>query len=218
MCGRYSLTKLPESEILVSRDGEAMDWEPRYNIAPSNLCPVKSMHHPDVLMLYRWGLVPHWAKDEKIGFRMINARGETLAEKPAFREAFRQRRCVVYADGFFEWKKEGKEKQPFRILANKGKPFAMAGLTEQWRKPDGDIMHSFTIVTTSPNSFMAGIHDRMPVILDNKAVGLWLDHAAPPSSLQSLLIPYDGDRMSKYAVDKAVGNVRNDFLELINPL
>ena len=211
MCGRYTLTKLPESESLVSREGEVLDWTPRYNIAPTNLCPVKSMHEPDVLRLNRWGLIPFWAKDEKIGYRMINARAETLAEKPSFRNAFAKGRCLVYADAFYEWKKEGKGKQPYRIEVEHGEVFVMAGLTEFWKSPDGNEVHSFTIITTSPNSLMENVHDRMPVILDEASAAHWLDLGLSARDAQSLLQPYPADAMSMVAVDKAVGNVRNDY-------
>jgi putative SOS response-associated peptidase YedK len=211
MCGRYSLTKLPDSETLVSRDGDLLEWSPRYNIAPSNLCPVKSMHEQDVLRLYRWGLIPFWAKDEKIGYRMINARAETVDQKPSFRNAFAKGRCLVYADAFYEWKKQGKERQPYRIEVEKGKPFLMAGLTEFWKAPDGTEIHSFTIITTSPNELMEQVHDRMPVILDRESARLWLDQGLSAQDAKSLLTAYPADAMSMVPVEKAVGNVRNDY-------
>ncbi|MEZ4687462.1 MAG: SOS response-associated peptidase [Bacteroidia bacterium] len=211
MCGRYSLTRLPESEVLVSQEGDLLTWSPRYNIAPSNLCPVKSMHEPDMLRLYRWGLVPFWAKDEKIGFKLINARAETLTEKPSFRNAFAKNRCLVYADSFYEWKTEGKEKQPYRIQVDDGKVFMMAGLTEFWKSPEGKPVFSFTIITTSPNELMGKVHDRMPVILDDAAAGYWLDPGLSAGDAQSLLSPFPADAMSMVPVEKAVGNVRNDY-------
>lgn len=215
MCGRYTLTKLPVNETLVNTEGEILEWEPRYNIAPTNLCPVKSMHHPDVAMLYRWGLIPFWANDAKVGYRMINARAETLSEKPAFRNAFVRGRCIVYADGFYEWKKEASAKQPYRIIRKDQKPFMMAGLTESWQAPDGATIFSFTIITTKPNALTVQVHDRMPVILDNTAVTHWLDPEISSTSLKHLLEPFPADAMDIYPVDKAVGNVRNDFAGLI---
>jgi putative SOS response-associated peptidase YedK len=211
MCGRYALTKLPENEILVSQEGDVLDWNPRYNIAPTNLCPVKTMVRPEVLSLYRWGLVPFWAKDEKIGYRMINARAETIDQKPSFRNAFSKSRCLVYADAFYEWKKIEKEKQPFRIQLLDGEPFAMAGLTEYWKSAEGRELHSFTIITTSPNTLMEEVHDRMPVILDEKSAKLWLDPGLSGQGAKSLLNPFPADAMRMVPIEKAVGNVRNDY-------
>ena len=218
MCGRYSLTKLPETEVLVNEDGDVVEWEPRYNIAPTNLCPIKSMHRPDVLQLYRWGLIPFWAKDEKIGYRMINARAETLAEKPSFRNALEKGRCLVFADGFYEWKGKGKEKQPYRIHIKEKEPFMMAGLTERWQAPSGEIIHSFTIITTEPNVLTSEVHDRMPVILDPDSARHWLSLSIRKEDALGLLQTYPADGMDMYQVDRAVGNVRNDFPELIAPL
>lgn len=211
MCGRYTLTKLPESETLVSREGDLLEWTPRYNIAPTSLCPIKTMHEPEILRLHRWGLIPFWAKDEKIGYRMINARAETVDQKPSFRNAFARGRCLVYADAFYEWKKLDKEKQPYRIQVNNGKLFMMAGLTEFWKAPDGRDVHSFTIITTSPNSLMEQVHDRMPVILDGATAKLWLDPALSAQDAKSLLTSYPADDMSMVPVEKAVGNVKNDY-------
>ncbi|RMG61120.1 MAG: SOS response-associated peptidase [Bacteroidetes bacterium] len=217
MCGRYTFTQLPQAEP-VADAGVSPDWlRPRYNVAPTNYCPVFPMDNPRQVHLYRWGLVPHWAKDEKIGYRMINARAESVHEKPAFREALAHGRCVVWADGFYEWKKVGKDKQPYRIILQGGTPFVMAGISARWRSPEGQILHSFAILTTTPNELMAPIHDRMPVILDGAAARRWLAADLRAEALPDLLRPYPAEAMQAYPVSPAVGQVRNDSPALIEP-
>lgn len=180
MCGRFAL-KAPPSE-LITRFGldECADFSPRYNIPPGTDIPVirQSPEGKRVLHLLRWGLVPRWAKDPSIGAKLNNARGETVAEKPSFREAFKRRRCLVPASGFYEWKAEGKIKQPYYISLKSGEPMAMGGLWESWQAPTGDILRTVCIVTTGPNAVMAPIHDRMPVILSAEHWKDWLDAPA----------------------------------------
>ena len=167
----------------------------------------------------RWGLVPSWAKDPKIGNRMINARSETVTEKPSFRTSFKRRRCLIPADGFYEWKREGKAKKPMLITANPGGLFAFAGLWETWKQPDGSWLLTCAIITTSANEFMKSIHDRMPVILPREAEASWLDPEEQDTAMLSeLLLPYDSDRMEGYEVSTLVNSPRNNFPEVIEPV
>jgi putative SOS response-associated peptidase YedK len=161
--------------------------------------------------LLRWGLIPSWAKDPSMGDRMINARAETVAEKPSFRRALQKRRCLVLADGFYEWRKEGKTKTPMYIRLRSHEPFGFAGLWETWKSPEGEAIHSCTVITTTPNSLMESIHNRMPVILSREGESSWLDRAIEtPERLLPLLIPYSANAMEAYAVSSMVNNPRND--------
>lgn len=175
---------------------------------------------PTRLSLMRWGLIPSWAKDTAIGNRMINARAETLAEKPSFRKAFEKRRCIVPADSFFEWRKtNGKTKIPVRFVLKSREPFAFAGLWETWRKPDGQELRSFTIITTAANDLLRPIHDRMPVILRQSDEGKWLDpSAADAAKLTLLLAQYPAEAMESYDVSTLVNSPRNDVPECIAPV
>ena len=190
MCGRYILASdLDDLQVRFGFEAGALSYGPRYNIAPTQEVLVITKAPADIAAdnptnniqrgrraeMMRWGLVPSWAKDISLGSRMINARGETLAEKPAFRAAYRKRRCLIPADGFYEWKREGKRKVPMYVFQKSRRPFAFAGLWESWRSPSGDTIRSCAIVTTSPNSFIEPIHNRMPVILSHEAEALWLD-------------------------------------------
>lgn len=186
----------------------------RFNIAPTQEAPVvrAAEHGGREVAMLRWGLVPSWAKDLAIGNRMINARSETAAEKPSFRSAFRSRRCVVPATGFFEWKGEPGRKQPYAITAGDQPLFAFAGLWERWKPREGDPVETFTILTTDANESVAAVHDRMPVILPAGSVQAWLE--APPAQAQALLVPYAGP-VTVRAVSRLVGNPRNDVPEVL---
>lgn len=222
MCGRFTLTADPNDLR------EAFPWlniprpvEPRYNIAPSQPVAVVANDGKNTLDYFVWGLIPSWAKDPAIGSRMINARSETLIEKPSFRNAFRRRRCLILADGFYEWKaSEGKKsKTPMYIQFKDGKPFALAGLWEIWNAPDASRILSCTIITTQPNSFLKDIHDRMPVILPESAYQTWLDpKELNPASLQPLLQPYPAEMMSAYEVSTLVNSPANEVKECILPV
>lgn len=216
MCGRYLLTSPVDALIDLFGVQERLNLAPNYNAAPTQSLPIVRARDGGgrELVTARWGLVPFWAKDLAIGARAFNARAETLAEKPMFREAFRRRRCLVPADGFYEWRKTGGAKQPFLIRVKGGGAFAFAGLWERWGK-DAETVTSFTIVTTEANAFMAELHDRMPVILDPGDWGRWLD---PQQGGAELLRPCPDDRLERWAVDARVGNVRNNDAELIRPL
>jgi putative SOS response-associated peptidase YedK len=219
MCGRYTLAT--STKVLVERfrlAAEAPVLQPRFNIAPSQAVAVVPNRPECRLELFIWGLIPSWAKDPAIGNRMINARAETLAEKPSFRDALKRRRCLVLADGFFEWRKEGKQKTPIFVRLRSKEPFAFAGLWDRWRPPEGDEVHSCTIVTTDANALLASIHDRMPVILPPADYDAWLDpRPHEPRELQALLRPFPGELMEAYAVSRLVNSPANDRPECIEP-
>ena len=218
MCGRFALKSPPAK--LVERFGldECVDFVPRYNIPPGTDIPVirQSPVGKRVLHLLRWGLVPRWAKDPGIGNKLSNARGESVAEKPSFRDAFRRRRCLIPADGFYEWKTEGKMKQPFFISLKSGEPLVMGGLWESWRRPDGEILRTACIITTGPNDVMEPIHDRMPVILRTEDWQAWLE--APVEDIQPLVCPYESDAMQAWPVDRRVSRTVDDDAGLIEPV
>ncbi|WP_123039983.1 SOS response-associated peptidase [Cohnella candidum] len=215
MCGRYTITiTLEELMMRYFADLPATPFElPRFNVAPTQMVPaVVHDGERNRLGLLKWGLIPPWAEEEKIGSRMINARAETLEEKPAYRNAFRRKRCLIPADGFYEWKSApGGGKRPYRIVLRSGGVFSMAGLYETWTAPDGRKVSSFAVITTEPNPLMAGIHDRMPVILRPEDEPLWLDRQVQdPALLKPLLVPYPAAEMDAYEVDKRVGSPAND--------
>jgi putative SOS response-associated peptidase YedK len=199
---------------------EAATPEPRYNIAPTQT--VATVRAPSGIdkrefAFLRWGLVPSWADDPAIGNRLINARSDTAASKPSFRSAFKHRRCLVLADGFYEWQKLGSKKQPHYFRLRDGKPFAFAGLWERWEKL-GPPVESCTILTTEANDVLRPVHERMPVILDPKDYNLWLDPSPQkPEALQALLRPYPAAEMNGYPVSPLVNNPRNDSPRCIEP-
>ena len=220
MCGRFTLTtKLDDLQARFGFEAGDLETVPRYNVAPTdNVLTVVNRGQVRAQMM-RWGLVPFWAKDIKIGNRMINARAESAVEKSAFREAFQRRRCLVVADGFYEWKKEGKLRTPMRIVLGSHEPFGFAGLWETWKAPDGELVKSCTIVTTVANSLLAPIHDRMPVILSREAEAGWLDtRVTDTAELRELLLPYPSSEMQVFQVSPAVNSVRNDTPDCISPV
>jgi putative SOS response-associated peptidase YedK len=227
MCGRFTQARA-WSELVqlyeIVESPSPSNFAPRYNIAPSSdiavVRPTQEAHKTGgndcELVLIRWGLVPFWAKDANIGAKMINARAESVRIKPAFREAFRRRRCLIVADGFYEWRKEtGRRKQPYYITRDGGGPFAFAGLWEEWAPPGGQRLDTCTIVTTAASEAIAGIHERMPVMLTPEEFGVWL--SAPPDAAESLLRPFSGP-LTVYPVGARVNSVRNDDPECIVPL
>ena len=222
MCGRFTLT-LDPAQLREAFPGLFIpaDIKPRYNIAPSQPVAVIPNTGENKLDFFTWGLIPFWAKDPAIGNRLINARAETLAEKPAFRSSFRRRRCLILSDGFFEWKPDlsGKSKTPYYIQMKSGEPFAFAGLWDLWSHPDGSEIRSCTIITTTPNELMQTIHNRMPAILSPNSYQTWLDvEEQKPENLTSLLTPYPSSAMSAYPVSKVVNAPQNDTPECIKPL
>ena len=223
MCGRFvQKTPLGDIQILFETANPVPNAPAHYNAAPTQDLPVVRYNPRTAarsLDLLRWGLVPWWAKDASIGARCINARTEGIATRPAFRDAFARQRCLVPADGFYEWQKRGSKRVPYAIVPRGGGIFAFAGLWERWRNPaDGSILRSFAIVTGAPNALCRPIHDRMPVILPKPAWAVWLgEEAADPDALLALLAPYPEELMEAYEVGPAVGNVRNDEPSLLEP-
>jgi len=225
MCGRSSLTKT-EKELeerfkssFYSDDLIRYNPLPNYNVAPSHYHPVITNTEPDKFRFFRWGLIPFWAKDQKIGYKMINARVETLMQKPAFKTPLIKRRCLVPFDGFYEWKKEKDgSKTPYRIVLKQTEIFSLAGLWEKWTNEEGEDIYSFTVITQAPNKFMSKIHNRMPAILHPKEERLWLEEGVPVEDLVKLIKPYPDAMMDAYKVSTRVGNVRNNDASLIEPL
>ena len=213
MCGRYTLTVDAAVLAELFELEPPTDLEPRYNIAPTQAVPIVRTA-PDGGRRWarvRWGLIPSWAKDESIGSRLINARAETAADKPSFRSAFKHRRCLIPADGFYEWAKTEGGKVPHHVRFADRRPFAFAGLWERWMPPEGEAVDSCTILTTAPNGLVAGIHDRMPVILPPGAYADWL---APgplgPDAAEAMLVPHPGDGMEAVPVSRHVNSPAND--------
>ncbi|MBL8487972.1 MAG: SOS response-associated peptidase [Rhodocyclaceae bacterium] len=218
MCGRYALNHRPADLIRIFELVGCPEFGPRYNIAPTSEVPVVrvSPEGERIAHLLRWGLVPHWAKDPAIGAKLNNARGETVAEKPSFRDAFRRRRCIVPASGFYEWKAEGRVKLPHYISAPDGEPLALGGLWESWRAPDGGVLRTCCIVTTGPNGVMAPIHDRMPVILPREAWQAWL--AGPAEEALALVRPCPDPMLQAWQVGRRVSRAAEEGEDLILPL
>lgn len=222
MCGRF--TRTADLNTIAKRFGVATMADERaspqrYNIAPTQTVIVVGDDGTRSLTEMQWGLIPSWAKDPSIGNRMINARAETLAVKPAFRVALRKRRCLVVADGFYEWQQRGRTKQPFHIVLKSREPFGFAGLWDTWTSPDGKEILTCTIITTEANELLKPIHDRMPVILARDAEALWLDpKTQDPSRLLPLLTPYPAKDMEVYPISTWVNNPTHDNPECIQPL
>ena len=209
MCGRATLFK--PIEVIEDRlqakfdfaELEAMNPLPSYNVAPTQRHPVVTHEDPGHIHLFRWGLIPFWAKDTKIGSRLINARVETILEKPAFR-AIHKKRCLVPFDGFYEWKKEGKQKIPHRIILKEGGIFTIAGIWETWRTPEGETLPTFTLITQEANDLVRPLHDRMPAILLPEQEKLWLDMDVPAREALKVIEPYPAERMRAYPVSSRV--------------
>ena len=223
MCGRFA--RKSTQEVLADWFGvelEDMPWfAPTYNAAPQSVQPVVRLNRDSAqreFALLRWGLVPFWAKDAKLGYSTFNARAEEIAAKPAFREALKKRRCLVPADAFYEWQRlDPKNKQPYAIALRDGGPYAFAGLWERWQPKEGEALETFTILTTDPNELMEPIHNRMPVILEPRDYARWLDAGDPARPPIDLLRPYPAEKMRAWPVSGRVGNVRNNDAELLAP-
>jgi putative SOS response-associated peptidase YedK len=215
MCGRYRLSRTKQivEEYFDAVPGDE-EWAPRYNIAPTQPVPVIRQHPKDPhreVSLVRWGLIPSWAKDSSGVARMINARSETAARKPAFRDALSFRRCLIQADGFYEWQRTGKAKQLYCFEVNEGELFAFAGIWERWKDPIGQWVKSCSILTTTPNAVTATVHDRMPVILDPDSYDLWLDPGMQDVTAASeMLKPCDAGLMRCYPVSTRINYAAND--------
>lgn len=220
MCGRFTLTaEVSELQQEFSFANFAHEFSPRYNIAPSQPVAVIANEADYKVDFFVWGLIPRWAKDTQIGNRLINARAETLAQKPAFRGPFRYHRCLILADGFYEWKKDNGSKTPMLIRLKSQKPFAFAGLWDTWQSPDGSEIRSCTIITTPPNILLAPIHDRMPAILDSTDYLTWINPApVSPNEINHLLRPFPADEMIAYPVSRRVNDPQFDDPQCVIPL
>ncbi len=223
MCGRFTLFA-PYYEIIERFDIESAfpesDYIPSYNIAPSQqVVAIINDGRKNRLGGLRWGLIPPWAKDEKIGCKMINARAETVAEKPSFRKAFQKQRCILPADSFYEWQRKDGKKIPMRIKMKTDELFAIAGLWESWQSPDGKVIYTCTAITTEPNDLMEPIHDRMPVILKREDEAAWLNPRIDDVDfLGNMLRPFDENQMDAYSVSSAVNSPKNNEASLIVPV
>ena len=223
MCGRFTLTVDPAE--LQDAFGDYIfpdQFAPRFNIAPSQPVLAIPNNGKNTADFFMWGLIPSWSKDPSIANKLINARGETIAEKPSFRGGFKYKRCLILTDGFYEWKavQGEKTKTPYFIHMKDGKPFAFAGLWDEWQSPDGGALRTCTIITTEPNELMSTLHNRMPVILDRADYSQWLDPAPPakhPESLLPLIRSFPADRMSAYPVSTIVNSPGNDRAECLLP-
>ncbi|MHC1777295.1 MAG: SOS response-associated peptidase [Lentimicrobium sp.] len=217
MCGRFSLTTEEQRlNDFFRLAGGSEPYVPRYNGAPTQSLAVITASEPHRLQYFRWGLVLNWSKEVSRSTPVINARAESLDEKPMFRQAFKKRRCLVPADGFYEWVHTGK-KQPFRFQMKDDSPFAMAGIWEQWSQKPGETLFSFAIVTTSPNTLMEPIHNRMPVILPTDSYDAWLN-SSDENELHEMLKPYPDSRMKTYKISDKVNSVKSEGPELFKPM
>jgi putative SOS response-associated peptidase YedK len=221
MCGRYTLAR--SQQELSERFGIKqlfMDLEPRYNIAPTQSVPVVIAEDGERKMqMYQWGLIPSWVKDLQTAKPIINARCESLAEKASFKHSFKRRRCIVPAEGFFEWKKQGKQKQPMFIRAADQSLLGFAGLWDEWRTEEGEPVRTFCIITTDANEMMSSVHDRMPAILDREAEMKWLDESVKnPQDLMNLLHPCPEDQLKMHEVSQRVNSFKEDTADLIEPV
>jgi putative SOS response-associated peptidase YedK len=222
MCGRFTQTSSSSDIAKAFALAYIPQLEPRYNIAPTQQVATILRSDPKSDLEFkwlRWGLIPHWAKEQSIGNKLINARAETVAQKPSFRSAFRHSRCLIIADGFYEWQQQEKHKQPFYIQKKDRRPFAFAGLWSTWQPQDGEIISTCTIITTEANEIMIPIHKRMPVILESTNYDLWLDSTVQePELLQPILQPYNSDKLKAYPVSTLVNNPRNDTPECLKQI
>lgn len=216
MCGRYSLSK-SKIELEERFQAEMLpDFKPRYNIAPTQLVPVITSQSPKGFSFFYWGITPDFGKNKPVAQKLINARAESVNDKVSFKSSFEKRRCLIPADGFYEWKKLGKKtKIPYRFTLREDELFAFAGIWEEYETVSGEIQHTFLILTTSPNEIVSEIHDRMPVVLNRQMEKKWLDNYTPESELLSMLQPYPSDQMLSYTVSPLVNSVENDVPSII---
>lgn len=218
MCGRYTLVSSIDDIAGHYKVAPAGEWTPKYNIAPTQLVPVVTSENPDGISFFYWGLIPSWSKDKSVSPKFINARAETLQEKISFRQPLSTKRCLIPADGFYEWKVLGKKtKIPHRITLQNNGIFSFAGLWEEFEDEEGEVRHTFTIITTAANSLMRPIHDRMPAILNKKEEKEWLESGKTTEQYLNLLRPYPSEMMESYTVSSLVNSVHNDHAGLIKP-
>jgi putative SOS response-associated peptidase YedK len=219
MCGRFSnFTPIEALRERFRADPPDEPVYPRYNAAPGQRLIVIPMSDPHKMHLYKWGLIPHWAKDPKVGNSLINARSETLKEKPAFQGSLQKGRCLVLADGFYEWKSTAGSKIPYRVELKDRKPFAMAGLASKWKDVTGKEIATFTIVTTNANNIVGAIHDRMPVIFKPEQESKWLDPSIDVQEVNQYLLPYPENDMAIYPISTLVNSPKNDTAEIVKPV
>jgi putative SOS response-associated peptidase YedK len=220
MCGRYTLTSSPEALRALLRYAEQPNFPARYNIAPTQpIAIVRLVEGKRHFALVRWGLLPSWVKDPKTFTLLINARGETVCDKPAYRAAMKRRRCLIPADGFYEWQKAGDRKRPFYVHAKSGEPLAFAGLWETWQGPNGEELETAAIVTTAANGTLKPIHDRMPVIVPREAFDLWLNCAdVDAKTAEALIAPAPEGLLEAYEISTAVNRTANDNPKLLEPV
>lgn len=219
MCGRFSMETPFEKvkkryNVTLPRD----KFSPRYNIAPGQNVYVITSQDPKNLTLSKWGLIPFWSKDPKIGNRLINARSETVASKPAFRTSFKRNRCLIPADGFYEWDKKKKKRVPYRIELKEKDIFSFAGICDSWNDPEGGVVNSFSILTTQPNKSIAKIHDRMPVILKLEDEMDWINQKTDEKELTKMFKAYPASKLNIYEISTLVNNPQNDFIEILEPV
>lgn len=215
MCTRYSLTK--NKEIIARRFGvqSPESWKARYNVSPGQTMPVITNRRPDELSFFRWGFIPNWSLDESTGNNLYNAKGENVFNKAPFKQAIKSQRCLVIADGYFEWKKIGKTKTPYRIMLSSDEVFAFAGIWDYWENSKGEIINSYSIITTTSNSLLNDINDRMPVILSPGSEQKWLSDKLTEQEVAALIAPMEGDKMSFYQAHKVVNSPEYDYPECI---
>lgn len=220
MCGRFTLRAPADRVKREFQLEEVPSIEARFNIAPTqSVLAVRSIADEREAVLLKWGLIPSWAKDNSIGAKLINARSETVEEKPSFREAFKRRRCIIPADGFYEWQRTGGRKQPYYFRLKDDRLFGFAGLWEKWRTPDGESLETCSILTTEANEVLSTVHDRMPVILHPESYELWLDDDARKQDLRKeLLRPYPASEMTAYPVSTSINSPQHQGEELVQPI
>ncbi|MBI0583404.1 MAG: SOS response-associated peptidase [Methanomassiliicoccus sp.] len=220
MCGRFTIGEIKDLVTRFSIDQPIADMpRPRYNLAPTQDAPIVVRASPNRLVMMRWGLIPFWAKDAKIGSKMINARAEGLSDKPAFRVSLKERRCLVPTTGFYEWKRTDGGKAPYLARVIDDKLFAMAGLYDRWKDPSGSEVLSFTIITTAANELMAKVHDRMPVILSKEDEDRWLTPGPiGEAERERMFAPYPPERMEAFPVSRQVNDISNDSPALVRPI
>ena len=215
MCTRYSLTK--NKEAISKRFGVLIpeSWKARYNVASGQSMPVITNRRTDEISTFQWGLIPNWSLDESTGSNLINAKAENIFSKAPFKQSIKTQRCLILADGYFEWKKIGKAKLPFRITLSSDEAFAFAGIWDCWESTKGEIVNSFSIITTTANDLTAEINERMPVILPKESEQLWLSEKLTEQEINALLVPYDKEKMSYYQAHKVVNSAEYDYPECI---
>ena len=221
MCGRFTITlEAADLQLDLGIANMPADWQPRFNVAPTQLVATLVDASSRQAEWLRWGLIPSWAKDPTIASSLINARSETVAEKPSFRQAFNRRRCLILADGFFEWKRSASQKgpaQPYYFQRIDKKPFAFAGLWETWKPPEGELVRSCTLITCAANEIVSPVHERMPVMLSGESMWNWLELSSP-DALKAILRPYPSDVMTAFPISRLVNNAKIESPDIVKPL